>query len=221
MIINQLPSVPSAADADEIVVEIGTTTYKIKKSDFLKEFMKKSGGEFTGDVTVNGVLYVTPRRCYAVQLDAGWHRVLTFTASSAVYSRGGTGNEIVFHITRRRTTAGEETHEIKMLCGYDGIKFVDETSSSTSGYQRIYKIRYTYSGNNGYVDINCTGACAHTTVAFEVYCEPAYQALYTAASLQSVADSPSGETVLTEHTFIANGHNFTMPVYMNGTLLHS
>ena len=174
-----------------------------------------------GNLTVGGVLDVTQRRCYAAQLDAGWHRVMVFFGTSSAYSRGATGTEVVFHITRRRTTAGEETHDIKMLCTYDGIKFVDETSSSTSGYQRIYKIRYTYNGNNGYVDINCTGACAHTTVAFEVYCEPEYQALYNAASLESVVDSPSGETVLTEHTFIANGHNFTMPVYMNGTLLHS
>ena len=175
----------------------------------------------SGNAIVNGVLDVTTRRCYSAQLDAGWHRVLVFTSTDAGYRRGATGTEVVFHITRRRTTAGEETHEIKMLCGYDDIRFVDETSSSTSGYQRIYKIRYTYNGNNGYVDINCTGACAYTTVAFEVYCEPAYQALYNAASLQSVGDSPSGETVLTEHTFIANGHNFTMPIYMNRTLLHS
>ncbi len=163
-----------------------------------------SGSTSLQNTTVNGVLDITPRRCYATQLDAGWHRVMAFSATSSAYSRGATGTEVVFHITRRRTTAGEETHEIKMLCGYDGIKFVDETSSSTSGYQRIYKIRYTYSGNNGYVDINCTGACAHTTVAFEVYCEPAYQALYTAASLESVADSPSGETVMTEYAFVAN-----------------
>jgi hypothetical protein len=155
----------------------------------------------SGDVTVNGVLDVTKRRCYSAQLDAGWHRVLTFTSTDAGYRMGATGNEIVFHITRRRTNAGEETHEIKMLCQYDNVSFVDEVSKSISSYQRITKIRYTYDGTNGYVDIYVSITSAHVTVDFEVYCEPAYQALYTAAGLQSVDPSPSGETVLTEYSF--------------------
>lgn len=159
-----------------------------------------------GDTTLNGVFDITPRRCYAASLNAGWYRVLVFKSTDAGYRRGATGNEIVFHITRRRTTAGEETHEIKMLCQYDNISFVDEVSKSlsSSNYQRITKIRYTYDGTNGYVDICVANVSTYVTVDFEVYCEPSYQALYTSGGLQSVDPSPSGETVLTEYTFAAN-----------------
>lgn len=58
MIIDQLPALQSAGDNDEIVIEVGTTTYKIKKADFLKEFMPKSGGTFSGDVTVTNNLNI-------------------------------------------------------------------------------------------------------------------------------------------------------------------
>ena len=156
------------------------------------------------NTTIKGVLDVTPRRCYRSQMSGGWYRVLTFAATSAAYARGATGNEIVFHITRRRTTAGEETHEIKMLCQYDNISFVDEVSKSLPSYQRITKIRYTYDGTNGHVDIYAANTSDHVTVDFDVYCEPDYQALYTAESLQYVGNSPSGETVLTEYTFAEN-----------------
>lgn len=175
----------------------------------------------SGNVTVGGVLDVTPRRCYAVQLQAGWHRVLTFAATSETYARGATGNEVVFHITRRTTNAGEETHEIKMLCAYDGIKFVDEVSSGTSGYQRIDKIRYNYNGSNGFVDIHAANAVAHVTVDFEVYCEPSYQSMYTASGLAPVDDSPAGETQITSYNFSASmpdaGYGYTkLP---DGTLI--
>ena len=190
----------------------GTNFYTIFNGDVKATGDLTVGGdvEATGDLTVgsdltvDGVLDVTPRRCYAASLDAGWHRVLVFTSTDAGYRRGATGNEIVFHITRRRTNAGEETHEIKMLCQYDNVSFVGEISKSISNYQRITKIRYNYDGSNGYVDIYVAATSAHVTADFEVYCEPAYQALYTAASLQSVVPSPSGETVMTEYSFAEN-----------------
>ena len=58
MIIDQLPALQTAGDNDEIVIEVGTTTYKIKKADFLKEFMPKSGGTFSGNVTMDGNLNI-------------------------------------------------------------------------------------------------------------------------------------------------------------------
>lgn len=149
------------------------------------------------NATVNGVLDVTKRRCSASISAAGWYRVLTFAATSAAYARGATGNEVVFHITRRRINAGEETHDIKMLCLYDDIRFVDEVSSSTSGYRLIDQIRYSYNGTNGFVDIHTTAAADNVTVDFEVYCEPSYQSLYTANSLET---GPGG-TVIGSYTF--------------------
>jgi hypothetical protein len=177
-------------------------------------------GSTLENTTINGVLDVTPRRCYRSQMSGGWYRVLTFAATSADYARGATGNEIVFHITRRRTTAGEETHEIKMLCQYDNISFVDEVSKSIPNYQRITKIRYTYDGTNGHVDIYAANTSDHVTVDFEVYCEPDYQKLYTAESLPYVGNSPSGETVLTEYTFVANTFGSETPaIYLDrGTI---
>lgn len=204
MIINQLPSVSSAADADEIVVEIGTTTYKIKKSDFLKEFMKKSGGEFTGDVTVNGVLDVTPRRCYATLSSAGWYRVMKYQAGDSGDLLGGRGLVVDFNI-QRATFA--ENHSITMRCvSGSGISFENERSKSNEQY--ITKIRYSYDSTNlvGYVDIYNTGTISYLTgVDFVVHgAVLSAQSAVTAESLQYVGNSPSGETVLTEYTFAAN-----------------
>lgn len=157
----------------------------------------------TGDITCNGVLDVTQRRCSATLSSAGWYRVMNYTQSTAAYNQGATGAEIVFHITRRRTNAGEETHEVKLLCNYNDVSFMDEVSKSLSGYQRIDKIRYTYDSDGAHVDIHVNNTSPAVCVDFEVYCEPDRQSYYTAAALASVADAPSGETVLTTHSFAA------------------
>jgi hypothetical protein len=158
----------------------------------------------SGDVTVGDVFDVVNRRASASLADAGWYRVLTFAPGSEAFARGATGHEVVFHITRRRTNQGEETHEIKLLSLYDDMRFVDEVSSCTVGYMRIDKIRCSYGGTNAYVDIHVTGAAAYTTVDFNVYCSPTYQGLYTSNGLSLVADAPSGETILTEYSFAEN-----------------
>lgn len=135
---------------------------------------------------------------------AGWYRVMTFTNTNAAYQRGATGTEVVFHITRRRISSGEESHEIKMLCTYDDVGFLGELSKTFSGTQKIDKIRYTYDSNGAHVDIHVNDASPAVCVSFEVYCEPDRRSMYTAASLESVADAPSGETVLTTYDFFAN-----------------
>lgn len=127
---------------------------------------------------------------------AGWYRVMTFINTNAAYQRGATGAEVVFHITRRRISSGEESHEIKMLCTYDDVGFLGELSKTFSGTQKIDKIRYTYDSNGAHVDIHVNDASPAVCVSFEVYCEPDRRSMYTAASLESVADAPSGETVL-------------------------
>lgn len=172
------------------------------------------------DTTINGVLDVTQRRCSRTRIGGGWHRVLTFAATSAAYARGATGNEIVFHITRRRATAGEETHEIKMLCQYDNVSFVDEVSKSLSGDQLITQIRYTYDSTHGYVDIYVTDAADYVTVDYEVYCEPSYQELYTSSNLEYVMSDEAG-TVMTTYTFVANGDNNFKTVYLSAQTINS
>ena len=169
-----------------------------------KDWTVGGDANIIGNATINGVLDVTQRRCSATLSSAGWYRVMKFEYANGSYTRGATGAEIVFHITRRLASAGEETHEIKMLCNLDNIAFVNESSLSRT--QRIDKIRYTYtSAVAGYVDIHCSDACPNVGVWFEVYEQPDRLKYYTAESLQSVADAPAGETVLTTYEFTANG----------------
>lgn len=198
MIIDQLPALATAGDNDEIAIEVGTTTYKIKKSDFLKEFMPKSGGEFTGNVTVGGVLDVTTRRCAATLSSAGWYRVCKI----AIIGRGAYSFALDLNICRQFNSASPEQHGIRLIVNWDSYSFVNENSKSNT--QIITKIRYTKdSNNNGYVDIYYDFANANI-----VYCEFAahgfYPELYTIESLQPVDPSPYGETVLKEYTFAEN-----------------
>lgn len=205
MIINQLPSVSSAADADEIVVEVGTTTYKIKKSDFLKEFMPKSGGEFTGNVTVNGVLDVTPRRCEATLSAAGWYRAIVYNAYDTNSAQGASGEIVTIKIVH--TSQVSVQHEISLFMTKDKVAFLNETSHGTTNL--VDKIRYTYAGAVGYVDIHITSSSSLTyNVSFDVASRTYAQSLWVAGTLASVAASPSGETVLTEHTFTTDGARY-------------
>lgn len=198
MIINQLPSVPSAADADEIVVEIGTTTYKIKKSDFLKEFMKKSGGEFTGDVTVNGVLDVTKRRGEATLSAAGWYRAIVYNAYDTNSAQGASGEILTIKIVY--TSGISVQHEISLFMTKDKVAFLNEVSRGTTNV--VDKIRYTYAGSVGYVDIHIASSSSVTyNVSFEVASRNYAQGRWVAGTLTSVSPSPSGETVLAEYTF--------------------
>lgn len=145
-------------------------------------------------------------QCYADTLSsAGWYRIMTFANDNSTYDQGATGIEVDFHIGRRRTNAREEIHNIKMLCLYDSVKFVDETSAVfDTSYFRIDKIRYTYSSTNGYVDVHIIAECPRIRADFEVHCEPYFSSYFTSNNFTAVADSPSGETVLTTHNFQSN-----------------
>lgn len=152
------------------------------------------------DAEFHGTVDVTQRRCSASLSSAGWYRVMKLTYANASYVRGAMGAEVVFHITRRASIYGEEAHEIKMLCNNNDVLFADEVSHSRE--QRINGIRYTYVASTcAYVDIHCSDACPNTTVDFEVYVDKDRRSFYTAESLQSVADAPTGETVLATYSF--------------------
>lgn len=203
MIIDQLPALATAGDNDEIAIEVGTTTYKIKKSDFLKEFMPKSGGEFTGNVTVGGVLDVATRRCYATLSSAGWFRVMDYHGTDSGAVNGGTGLVVDFNI-QRATRA--ENHSITLRCASSGsIFFENEHSNSCVVY--IDKIRYTYNSTtlHGYVDIHYAGSdLSQTGIGVDFVAHTSYlhvQGDIASVGLTSVADSPSGETIVTEYAF--------------------
>ena len=170
-----------------------------------------TGTQTFDDVTITGTLDITPRRCYADTLSsAGWYRIMTFANSNATYNQGATGFEVDFHIGRRRTNSREEIHDIKMLCVYDGVKFVNETSAVfDTAYFRIDKIRYTYSSTNGYVDVHIIAECPRIRADFDVHCEPGFMSSFTSNDFVAVADSPAGETVLTTYNFAANTEQYS------------
>lgn len=209
MIIDQLPALVTAGDNDEIAIEVGTTTYKITKSNFLKEFMPKSGGEFTGDVAVGGVLDVTQRRCYGTLSSAGWYRVCAIRYNSYGEAVGALGGILRFAITDSYASYPNDAHTIDLLIAHNNVTFVNEASAA-NGYLEIDKIRYTFTGTspyNGYVDIHFLGRGGTTYVGISFdYTGIGLdrQERVVAQNLQSVAASPSGETVLTEYTFAAN-----------------
>ena len=164
-----------------------------------------SGATSLQNTTVNGVLDITTRRCYATLSSEGWYRVCKI----ASIGRGDYSFAIDLNICRQFYYANNEQHGIKLIANWDSYSFVNENSKSNT--QVITKVRYTRDGNgNGYIDIYYDFSNANI-----VYCEFAahgfYPERYTIESLQSVADSPSGETVLPEHeyTFAANTVNYS------------
>lgn len=162
------------------------------------------GGGTVQDLTVTGVLDVTQRRCSATLSSAGWYRVMSFDGESgSVRVEGGLGAIIKFYITRRQSTYTNEVHEITLdFVRTPSLAFTCENSSSDT--KLVDKIRYTRNGTVGYVDIHYTGTSSEdVAVCFDVKTLPDYFDNFTAESLQSVADAPTGETVLTTYTFLA------------------
>lgn len=154
-----------------------------------------------GDATFNGVVDVTHRRCYAALSSAGWYRVCKI----ASIGNGDYSFAIDLNICRQFYYANNEQHSIRLVGTSNNFSFVNEDSKSNT--KIIKRIRYTLdSNNNGYVDIYYDFSSENI-----VYCEFAahgfYPELYAIESLQAVAASPSGETVLTEYTFAANTVN--------------
>lgn len=159
----------------------------------------------SGNATVNGVLDVTPRRCYNTLPNAGWYRVLTFNSDSVNHSNGYAGSTIDFNIGYK---GQNETHKISLHIVNGRIKFDSENSVSYS--QLIDKIRYTRNGAVGYVDLHILGECPGLYVDFIVHDQPTKQYQYVAANLVGVGPSPSGETIVTEHTFSSTAYSKTV-----------
>lgn len=199
MIIDQLPALTTAGDNDEIAIEVGTTTYKMTKSNFLKEFMPKSGGEFTGNITVNGVIDVTPRRCGATLSSPGWYRVFDYNAINEARVSG----DIAFLIDVTVLDWARQSHKITLYGLLGALKFGDEISVSQTSY--INKIRYWKNGTHGYIDVHYTGGeSRYVACYFDVKCNyPDNLNRFSSMTPTAVVDSPSGSE-LTTYTFVAN-----------------
>ena len=149
---------------------------------------------------------VIPRRAYATLSSAGWYRVLTYQGQDAVDIKGGRGLVIHFDIQRGRLS---ESHSITMRMITDTIYFVDESSKSYSdSYRLIDKIRYTYNTNllQGYIDIHYSSTwSAGVGVMFDVCgAYDGFAQCVTSNDLTAVLDAPTGETIDTTYTFIAD-----------------
>lgn len=167
----------------------------------LTEYALNANGTYNGDVTVGGVLDITPRRCYATLSSAGWYRVLSYAAGTATNVIGG----ITFSVDFALFEQARGCYRVTLNGVYDSFGFGNEYSVSNVSY--IKKIRYTYDSNNvGYVDIYYDNSSSRNVACFfDVHIRAnSYHARFVAESLQSVAASPSGETILTEYSFAAN-----------------
>lgn len=157
---------------------------------------------FDGGVTIGDVLSVTNRRAAVNSASAGWHRVLEFAPNTATHRLGRAGLIIAFDITRFSTA--NETHKVSLSLIETNARFMGEESNSNT--QLIDKIRYIYDNSKGYVDIHFSSSLSsYVAVDYQVSgCGAGYLAKVHTMNLADVADSPSGETVLTEYTFSSN-----------------
>lgn len=162
------------------------------------------------DFTVAGVLDVVTRRCYNTSIStSGWYRICICNNATA-YS-GAEGSFVNFYITRAAGFTYNEVHKISLATNYNRFEFLGEESfSSVLG---IDKIRATFNSTsrNLYVDIHYNLSKGNAVTA---RIDP-YRTIYkdtvsvgekywVAESMQSVADSPSGETVVKEYSFSGN-----------------
>lgn len=154
------------------------------------------------DVTINGVLDVTKRRCEASLSSEGWYRVMTTTFSNQDSARGGVGFIVKLDITTSYKNVSNEVHSISLLARYNHIVFAEETSTANS--LLIDKIRYTYKDNVGHVDIHYAATSANgVSCSFSIASEDYVKRNTVSVALQSVVPYPSGETELAVYTFAA------------------
>ena len=171
--------------------------------------VEKAGLQVDWDAEFNGVVDVTQRRCYATLSSEGWYRVCAISFNSYDEAIGALGGILRFAITDTYASYPNDAHTIDLLLAHNKVTFVNEESAA-NGYIEIDKIRYTFTGTSpyyGYVDIHFLGRGGTTYVGISFdYTVVGLdrQERAVAQNLQSVAASPSGETVLTEFSFAAN-----------------
>ena len=165
-----------------------------------------TGDVTADDVTVNGVLDVTKRRCDASLSSVGWYRVFSFNIGANNTVRFSNSALIDINILSTYNGTNNMAHRITLMGLYTKPQFVNEISGSNTATPIIDKIRYTYGSDyKGHVDVHYSVSSANNVdVRFDEntrYTMPPY---YVAESLQAVDDAPSGETVMAEYTFLAN-----------------
>lgn len=171
-----------ASDVGALSTSGGTVTGNITQT---------GNNSITGDVSINGALNLTQRRCSATLSSSGWYRVLK--------SANVSGSIIHLSVCVAEVA---EVHDIDFCVSGTLTRFTNEVSVGNQSF--VDKIRFTTKDTLLYIDVHYNSSSAKTVnVNFEAF---GYAQLgnTTAESLQSVADAPSGETVLTTYNFTAN-----------------
>ena len=156
----------------------------------------------------HGVLDVTPRRCYRGSdfvAGAGWKRAMDINFNSLNDAKFAVGAIIDICIGSTYFDTNNMLRKITLNGIFENVTFDDEHSKSNN-LNLIDKIRYTRdSSNHGHIDIHYNySSRSYLWVTFDVHTFVDYQGVYVASDLIAVADSPSGETIVTEYGFIAN-----------------
>lgn len=153
--------------------------------------VRKPGFECDWDAEFHGVVDILQRRCYKTLSSAGWYRVL-----KSVNVSGS-----IIHVSVCVAEVAE-VHYIDFCVSGALTRFANELSIGNQSF--VDKIRFTTKDTLLYIDVHYNSSSAKTVnVNFDVV---GYAKLgnTTAESLQSVADSPSGETAATTYDFVAN-----------------
>lgn len=140
---------------------------------------------------------------------SGWYRVLKHTGSIP------DGGIIKFKIGRNQNG---DCHEIDLHVPH-GHSFVNEISTSGTNLG-ITKIRLTQGSTYLYVDIYYALSATSIVRVDFIPAGTITPSNIAAESLQSVADAPSGETVLATHDFVANTHISGSVVGSYGTIYY-
>lgn len=202
----------------EVTDYYSTTTAQMEVAAYGKRFAELSAQDMTialhmpntsdgqdheaFDMVFHKTVDITNRRCFGYVSSAGWYRVLSYAGVNTAALRGGQGIEIRLNIQR----AGENHSITFRTVGENYAYWTDETSKSSTVL--VDKIRWIYSesNNKAYIDIHYTYSQSRMVgIDFDVHgVSLNEQKRVTSSNLTAVADAPSGETVLTTHTFMAN-----------------
>jgi hypothetical protein len=153
--------------------------------------VEKAGLQVDWPAEFNDAVDITNRRCSATLSSSGWYRVLK--------SANVSGS--IIHVSVCVAEVAE-VHEIDFCVSGTLTKFTNEASVGNQSF--VDKIRFTTADTLLYIDVHYNSSSSKTVnINFEAF---GYAQLSntTAESLQSVADAPSGETVLTTYGFFAN-----------------
>lgn len=157
------------------------------------------------DAEFNGVLDVTPRRCYALLSSPGWYRVMNSNVLSENVSKFSVSAVIDINIGTGYWANNNGTHKISLHGVFNNPAFVGEESKSNS--MLVDKVRYTYdTSGNGHIDIHYIVTSENPVwCSFIVNTPYAYQHLFAAENMTYMGtNDPPNETPLTLYEFAAN-----------------